>query len=141
MKKLPEKISRKALLELPVRDWDSESDYDALLIVPTGRKHDSGWSLIAMIASASCDDICWTMPVNHPYGKIEPGKNRMILRTDCYYPSGIVRMWASGEHYFKGMFRVGRALSSTDVELIVVQRGDGVNRMTGEVISSPEPAS
>lgn len=140
-------IKRKDLLVLPHRKWDEVKDYDFLLLTANGEKHDSGYAMIAIIGciytdknidaeiAATCDDIVWTMPVKHPYGKIETGKNRMIMRTDCLFPSGIMRIWGSGEHYFKGKFRVGANLSSTDVELIVVSRGDGVNKVTGEVIS------
>lgn len=143
MKHLPEKVTRKVLLALPVRQWDTNSVYDSLFLVPTGNKHDSGFSVIAIVGvinkkaeiAAYCDDVCWTFPKEHPHGRMEAGKNRMILRTDCYWPSGIMRMWGSGEHYFKGLFRVGMALSSTDVELFVAPVGDGKNKATGEVVS------
>lgn len=140
------KIKRKDLITLPHRKWDETKDYDFLLLTANGQKHDSGYALIAIIGcnhssegvdaeiAATCDDICWTMPVKHPYGMIEPNKNRMIMRTDCLFPSGILRIWGSGEQYFKGKFKVGASLSSTDVELIVVPVGDGINKMTGEKI-------
>ncbi len=141
-------IKRKNLLELPRRKWDLVTDYDFLLLTANGQKHDSGYALIAIIGcsyvgkqieaeiAATCDDIGWTMPVKHPYGIITPNKNRMIMRTDCLYPSGILRIWGSGEHYFKGKFRVGASLSSTDVELIIAPVGDGINKVTGEVITN-----
>lgn len=142
-----EKIKRQFLLDLPKRKWNCNSEYDYLFIVPTNEKHDSGFKLIAIVGAvntesgskaelaAFCDDICWSFPKEHPYGKSEARKNKMILRTDCLYPSNILRMWASSEHYFKGRFRVGFSLSSTEVELFVVPRGDGVNKVTGEIIN------
>lgn len=129
-KRWPDKITRASLLALPSRDWNSESIYSSLYLVPTGKKHDSGYSLIAIIGrngnegeiAAHCDDICWSMPVNHPYGSLKVGINSMMLRTDCLYPSGIMHMWASAEHYFDAHFRVGASLSSTDVELFTTAR-------------------
>lgn len=148
MKKLPEnkkEITRKFLLALPNRAWDKETVYDSLFIVPTYELHDSGYKLQAIIGvthldkfqeaeiAAICDDICWSMPKVHPYGRREGSVNKMILRTDCY-PSGVFRMWGSSEHYFTGKFKVGFSLSSTDVGLVVYPHGDGINKMTGEVI-------
>lgn len=132
----PEKITRKALLALPARKWDAQSEYDHILLTPTGKKHDSGYGLIAIIGvvhgepntaerAALCDDICWTFPLHHPYDR--NGKHNNILRTDMYFPSGIIRMWASSEHYFRGTFRVGCSLSSTEVELALVPIGDEKN--------------
>lgn len=144
---LPKVISRKALLALPIRKWDQVSEYDSLYIVPTGKKHDSGYSIMAIVGrvgdkahiAAHCDDIGWTMPKEHPYGSILPHRNKMIMRTDCLFPSGIIHMWASGEHYFKGRFRVGASLSSTDVELFIEPTGQR-NQMTGETVIKLEPA-
>jgi len=124
-------IARKDLLALPHRDWNKTTEYDSLYLVPTGKKHDSGYSIIAIIGcnknipieiAATCDDICWGFPANHPYYNAfleTRGYRAHIMRTDCEFPSGILRIWASGEHYFKGRFRVHASLSSTDVELFI----------------------
>lgn len=141
-------IKRHELLNLPIRNWKETKDYDFLLLTANGKKHDSGYSIIAIIGcnninnevdaeiAAFCDDICWSVPKKHPYGILENNKNKMIMRTDCLFPSGIIRIWGSGEHYFKGKFKVGISLSSTEVELIVVPVGDGINKVTGEVIKN-----
>lgn len=152
MNRLPDTITRKALLALPHRKWDAVSVYDSLYIVPTRKKHDSGYMMIAVIGAntdadkkhlvgeiaAWCDDINWCFPVAHPYDQIRPGVHTSVLRTDMLFPSGIVHMWASGEHYFKGRFKVGRSLSSTEIELLVWPRGEGRNTATGVVIPMPE---
>ena len=126
-------MKRKELLALPTRNWQQTSLYDALYLVPTGKKHDSGYSLIAIVGieggeakeiAAICDDICWSFPTSHPYDGIRDGLHRTVMRTDCEWPSGIMRVWASGEHYFRGLFEVGHSLSSTDVTLIIKPRGD-----------------
>ncbi len=148
MKKIAKVVKRAELLKLPSRDWQKVSTYDHLYIVPTGKKHDSGYSLIAIIGvlcrdkdgergeiAAHCDDINWSFPLKHPYDR--EGKHSNMLRTDCLFPSGIFRIWASGEHYFTGKFKVGCSLSSTDVELVVYPVGDGRNKMTGTVIPMP----
>lgn len=131
----PEKPTARALLQLPRRKWDVESVYDSIILVPTGAKHDSGWGLIAIVdvvggkpssaeIAAVCDDVRWSFPVRHPYGEMQPGINRRILRTDCYWPGRLQRFWASGESYFSGRFKVGFALSSTDVTLVLELRGE-----------------
>jgi hypothetical protein len=150
MKKLGKVIRRDDLLKLPARAWGEITVYDHLFIVPTRKKHDSGYSLIAIVGvmqddkgvqraeiAAHCDDINWSFPIKHPYDRIREGEHHCVLRTDCLYPSGIFRMWASGEHYFQGRFRVGRSLSSTDVALVIYPRGTGRNTATGEVIPMP----
>lgn len=139
-------ITTKLLLKLPNRGWDKETIYDFLFIVPAKEMHDSGYRMQAIIGvnykddktheaeiAAFCDDICWSFPKEHPYGKIWPNVNKTIMRTDCY-PKGIFRIWGSAEHYFVGKFKVGISLSSTDVELVVKPVGNGINKMTGERI-------
>lgn len=151
MQKLPKDnklITKKLLLSLPVRKWDISKIYDSLFIIPTNKMYDSGYRLQAIIGeidekaeiAAYCDDICWSFPKSHPYGTINNIYNKMILHTDCL-PRGIFRMWASHENYFKGKFRVGYSLSSTDVTLEVHPVGDDINKITGEVIKVPAYAS
>lgn len=137
-------IKRKDLISLPIRNWKEKEIYDFLLLTSTGQKHDSGYSLIAIIGvnygnlkdhweaeiAAYCDDICWKFPLKHPYD-VHHGS---YMRIDCLWPSGIMRVWGSGEHYFTGRFKVGVSLSSTNVELIVAPKGDGINKVTGEKI-------
>ena len=145
MKQLPEpkKVTRKLLLALPHREWDKETTYDQIYLVPTGRLHDSGFGLIAVVGAsraedhweaeiaAICDDVCWTFPQNHPYRRIRPGVLTQILRSDCSR-TGVLRMWASGEHFFRGRFRVGISVSSTEVELVLESAGKP-NSVTGEM--------
>lgn len=116
-------VKRKELLSLPQRKWDIETEYDFLLIVPTGKKHDSKYGLIAIIGynyetklaeiAAICDDVCWQFPNGHPNLNKGPW-----IRTDMYYPSNIMRMWISREYYFNAKFKVGINLSSTDITLV-----------------------
>lgn len=118
MKKI-RKLSKTELLKLPVRKWDTESTYPSIALVPTRKKHDSGYSIIAIVGldspgssvqageiAAYCDDVFWVWLT-------DVGQ----LRTDCYYPGGILHFWGR-----KLEFKVGASLSSTDV---VVQRVGG----------------
>jgi len=41
--------TRKELLALPKRDWDKETIYDSIAVVPSGKKHESGYGLIAIV--------------------------------------------------------------------------------------------
>lgn len=112
--------TRKELLALPKRDWDTETIYDSIAVVPTGKKHDSGYAQIAIVGfdvdskkpvevAAYCDDIGYCFPEGvsvQPY-------NLAVLRTDMFYPSGIAHVWS-----WDYVFKVGESLSSTDVHLM-----------------------
>lgn len=109
-------IKRKELLALPVREWSVAGIYDSLYLVPSGKKHDSGYMCIAIVGSkgykpfeiaAYPDAINWSMPAMDSYE----------LNTDCEYPSGIIHMWSR-----RCDFIVGAALSS--VEIKVVRKAD-----------------
>ncbi len=103
----------KELRKLPFRTWNKETTYASIIVIPSGRKHDSGYALMYIIGvdenknpieiSASCDDICWKIPNAIDYE----------FRNDMYWPSGIIHYWSNG---YK--FKVGVCTSSTDVTLI-----------------------
>ncbi|OAE37660.1 hypothetical protein A7J57_08765 [Agrobacterium tumefaciens] len=106
------RATRKELAALPVRDWQTTSEYTDILIMNTGRMHASGWALMAIIGcdqgvpkeiAAYCDDICWKIDPSKPIGSSD-------LRTDMTR-AGIVRM-----HGYAS-YRVGHSLSSTDVTI------------------------
>lgn len=101
------------LKKLPVRPWDKETTYHSLLVIPSGKKHDSGYAIMYIIGcdeknvpieiAAACDDIVWKIPEKVDYD----------LRNDMFYPSGVLRY-----HSHKYDFRVGYCTSSTDIFLI-----------------------
>ena len=120
MEKKPlNKYLRKELISLPVRKWDVESEYDSVLLLSTGKKHDSGWAIMIIIGVVSfvpteiavhcCDDIEWKMPDMKRYGS---GLSIGQLRMDCAYKSGALHAWSENVK-----FKVGIALSSTTIEL------------------------
>lgn len=102
--------TRAELMSLPVREWDDENKkYDSLIIIADGKRHDSGWGLIVIIgcigqkpveiACQCADDINW-------HFSQDP-------RMDWPLPSRGMHFWCRE----KGKYRVGCALSSTDVWL------------------------
>jgi hypothetical protein len=118
-RKMLNQWGRDELFSLPTRAWGEESVYDSVMLLSTRRKHDSGWAIIAIIgvrdgqpveiACACCDDIEWKLPqpvicASHIIGQ---------MRMDCALRSGAMHAWARG-----AKFRVGIALSSTDIELL-----------------------
>ena len=120
------KLSIKELRKLPVRDLlDTNKLYDHILIINSGKKHDSGYALMAIVGvnydtenkkylmeiSAYCDDLHLKISDKIiPYqwkGFIEP-----VVRTDMY-TTGVLRYWSN-----HGKFVVGMSLSSLDVYLV-----------------------
>jgi hypothetical protein len=110
--------TKKELLELPVRAWDTPTNYDSLLIFSTGKKHNSGYAMIAIIGvkkgkpveiAAQCsDDIEWKLPSMIYVGQYSIGQMRM----DYAIKSGAMHAWCD-----KYRFYVGHALSSITIEL------------------------
>lgn len=117
--------NRKELLKSPVRAWDDTSkEYDAILLVPAGTKHDSGFMRIAVIGVTYrknkgeeeeyeiCgypDDISCVFPLLTVPGPGDEEHQYAHVRMDCYYPQGIFR------YHGPGVFRVGPAVSSTEI--------------------------
>ena len=110
-------LKRKELLSLPHKENYDIKEYDFIIIVPTNRKHDSGWRLMALIGAEKigkkytptevigyCDDINLILPENT--SKYKPIRYDMLL-------SNCIRMWS---HCYK--FAVGMCLSSTDIHII-----------------------
>lgn len=113
--------SKKELIKLQRVD-NLDTVYDAVLIVPTGRKHESGYMKIAVIGiikqntgepiyelRGEPDDINWITPESYKYGD---GYALATLRMDCYYPRGIIHVWGHGE------FKIGIGYSSQDIRFI-----------------------
>lgn len=107
--------SRSELLALPLRKWDdTRPTYDSVLILPTGKMHDSGWGLIAVIGvrkeqpvhicSCCSDDISWNYP------------STITMRMDCCLKSGALRMRASNADP-SDVFKVSASLSSITISI------------------------
>ena len=106
-------MTLKELRSLPFRNWNETKLYKSIIVIPSGKKHESGWALMYIIGvneeqipfeiAAYCDDICWKMPTPIEYE----------FRNDMFYPSGAMHFW-SRKYYFE----VGSSLSSTGISLI-----------------------
>lgn len=106
--------SRKELLNLPSRTTYGDSVYDAILIVPAGMKHDSGYMCIAIIGvrdnhpveiAAYPDDVNLFAGLYH---ELLPS-----LRIDCSYPQGVLHLWDRSLQ-----FVVGESFSSTEIKTV-----------------------
>lgn len=103
------KATRTGLLKIKQeKPWQDKKTYRELFVVPSGKKHDSGWNLMVIVGvlpdgtyekAAWCDDICWNLMTT---------KREYSMRCDCTYPGGILHFWGA-------TFTVGHSLSSTDV--------------------------
>lgn len=107
-----ENLTRKQLLSLPERKWNEIKKYHAVIVVPTGKKHSSGFALMALIGcngngepyeiAAYCDDIQWITEVTR-YG----------LRCDMFYKNCCLRF-----HSREFCFQISASLSTTEIKMI-----------------------
>lgn len=119
MEKHLNKWSKKELLQLPCRNWNDESVYDSVLVLSTGKKHDSKWGCMAIIgivngkpieiASSCSDDIEWKVTEMKKCAYWLIGQ----IRQDCAFKSGAMHFWSR-----ENKFKVGCALSSITIELV-----------------------
>jgi hypothetical protein len=127
MKKNPSQPSRKQLLKSPVRDYkDVDKEYDQILLVPAGTKHDSGYMHIAVIGVTDVQgggetyEICaWPddITIRFPFYDLGLGISapKMLrgglpqVRMDCIYPSAVLR------YHGRGKFKVTEPLSSVEI--------------------------
>lgn len=103
------KASRTGLLGIKrEKKWEDEVTYKDIFVVPSRKKHDSGWSVMVVVGvlpdgtyeqAAWCDDICWN---------VQTTRKEHSMRCDCSYPGGILHFWGA-------QFKVGHSLSSTDI--------------------------
>lgn len=109
-------ISKKELLNSDERKWNETSkQYDSILIIPAGTRHESGYMHIAIIGVTEgeeesyeiCgypDDISFDFPeLKGSYG---------LVRMDCLYPKGIIR------YHGLGKFTVSHASSCMVIKFI-----------------------
>lgn len=97
------KITKEQLLQVPKREWNKTIVASSVYVIPSRRKHDSGWTCMDFVADTeeglvrfggSCDDV--SLKGEH-------------FRMDCLYPSRIIRIWNT-----KRRFTISHDLSSID---------------------------
>lgn len=101
-------MNRKQFMSIPKRDWKEElHGVTGVLVMPSRRKHDSGWACMDFVASIEngkkligfggpCDDVSF-------YG--------YHFRMDCDFESKLIHIWNS-----KGPFTVSSGISSINFE-------------------------
>lgn len=107
-----ENMTRNQLLALPCRAWNDVKDYLCIIVVPTGKKHGSGWALMAIVGcnengkpyeiAAYCDDIQWVTQ-----------QTEYEFRTDMFYKNSCIRF-----HSREFKYRVGASLSTTEIKMV-----------------------
>lgn len=113
------KLKRDELLALPQKPFTEIHQYESILVVPTRKKHDSRWRLMALVGCKEVDGkhsipvhiIGYCDDINLLFDKIVP-KWHQALRCDMTL-SNCLKFWSN---YFD--FEVGCATSSTDIHLI-----------------------
>ena len=83
---------REELLSVPKRKWDDVIyGVDVVYIIPSGRKHDSGYACMDFVASFNGNK---GKPMVRFGGGCDVVRlNGNHFRIDCEYPSRIIRIW------------------------------------------------
>ena len=92
---MPEvKYTRKALLQVPKRKWNEQIKASGVYVIPSRRKHDSGFACMDFVAETKdglirfggyCDDVSFE------------GQH---FRMDCIYPEIIIHIWNGNANGF-----------------------------------------
>lgn len=119
MSKITAETLRKSnVMDLPYKPNSEPQVYSYLLIVPSRRKHDSGWTQIQVVGSKNSGgtelELCTSFSDDlNIYLPSMLTKGYETLRMDCFHPSGILRLWSN--HFD---FEIGFATSSFSVKLV-----------------------
>ena len=107
---------RKKFLELPTRPWNEEiSGLDAIVLLPTRHKHDSGFSCMDFVAIRDHKPLCLLSgcsDVVHVDGisAVLHQDREQNWSIDCLYPSGLMRFFCMDRKLVAGI-----ALSSFEL--------------------------
>lgn len=98
-------MNRKELLSIPKRKWDKTlHGVTGVYVIPSGRKHDSGWACMDFVAEFSDD----RRMVRFGGGCDAVSLIGSNFRMDCEHPSRIIHIWSLKT------FSVSHDLSSID---------------------------
>ena len=119
-------MTRKEFEALPFReDWGKSDDFDALIILPTRRIHDSGYRCldfigvrknVAVCRLSGCSDVIHFDGIGG-YRIGWPGREGLTQghwNIDCLKKSGLLRIWTD-----TGPTRAGSALSSFEIHAVM----------------------
>jgi hypothetical protein len=120
-------MSKKELLEISRREWNEDIGiFDSLIIIPTNRVHDSGYTTMDFIAVkdnlpikrlSGCSDVLHLNGIGgygQWSGSIPTSRPVYSWNIDCLKKSKLLHIWCIGKR-----FKVGEALSS--FELFIVE--------------------
>ena len=125
--------TRKQFEALPSRKWNETIYCNSLVILPTKRKHDSGYRAMDVVAIKDGAPLCLVAggsDVIHidgigGYGEWKPGNGipntiePKAWSIDCLPVSGLLQLWPSNHGY---IIKVSEALSSLNIYAVKKQK-------------------
>lgn len=81
-------MNRKELLAVPKRKWDEELVAKSVYVIPSGRKHDSGFTCMDFVARTTDGEL-----VRFGGGCDLVEFKGEHFRMDCFHPSRIINIW------------------------------------------------
>lgn len=106
--------TQKEFLSLPERSWGKVSTYDSIILAKTGKKHDSGFGIIAIIGCNFVGNEVEPVEIAAFCDHVWFYENDKEFNVDCLLKSGFMRIFNSP--LFK--IEVGHSLSSTKCKFI-----------------------
>ena len=108
-------MTRKEFLALPVyKDWQSYLFVDALYMIQTKRKHDSGYA--CFVSAAEIDGKMYVLGKHHDVLEIKG------CHIDCFFKNGVLRFFPYGIRFDK--IKIGHRLSTFCAEAEEVKEQD-----------------
>lgn len=81
-------MNRKELLAIPKRKWDEELVATSVKVIPSGRKHESGWACMDFVATTTDGE-----QIRFGGGCDVVEFKGEHFRMDCTYPNRIINIW------------------------------------------------
>jgi hypothetical protein len=86
-----EHYTRKQLLDLPARHWNTRSLYSTLILFPSPQKHDSGWGCMTIVG---CNDGKAIEIITQSSDDVSVNGAH---RVDCLHKAKAMHFWARGK--------------------------------------------
>ena len=108
MQKKISQMNRKDFLSIPDRkQWDKQIGCDSIVMIPMGKLHESGYTLIKAVACQNEVPVCCVTTSSDLLTFFNSGR----LKIDCLPKSKLFRA-----HAFPGKLLIGPELSSLDIQ-------------------------